>query len=228
MQVTAIQKESSEKVYSNTGNTDVISLVPASAKYILDIGCGDGSNARLLVKRDCIIDGITLSESERAEAQKIMRQVVVHNAEKGLPFTGAELYDVVICSHVLEHICYPEKLMQDIHRLLKRDGVLIVALPNIMHYRSRWSLFRGNFNYRDAGLWDYTHFRWYTFKTGRQLLEQYAFSIDTATVTGDLPFNSLFKKILPASVSKVVFSGLIKISKGFFGYQLLYRAVKKS
>ncbi len=214
-------------MYSNTGNEDVIGLVPAAAKYILDIGCGDGSTARILVKRNCVIDGITLSENEKAIAQKSMRNVYVHNAENGLPFSGSELYDAVICSHVLEHICYPEKLLNDIYRLLKKDGVLIVALPNIMHYRSRWSLCRGNFNYRDAGLWDYTHFRWYTFDTALKLLQQHGFNVEVATATGDLPLNSLFKKIFPVALSKTIFSGLVKISKGFFGYQLLYRAVKK-
>lgn len=223
----SIIKESSEKVYSNSGNADVLKLVPAGAKYILDIGCGDGSNARHLVKNGCTVDGITLSEAEKEKAAKLMRHVLVHNAENGLPFDGNGVYDAIICSHVLEHICYPSKLMNDIHRLLKQDGALIVALPNLMHYSSRWQLIRGNFNYSDAGIWDYTHFRWYTYTTAQSLLKQYGFSIDVATVTGELPLNSVWKKIIPSSAAKFIYSLLIKISKGFFGYQLLYRATKK-
>ena len=117
--------------------------------------------------------------------------------------------------------------MNDIHRLLKQDGALIVALPNLMHYSSRWQLIRGNFNYSDAGIWDYTHFRWYTYTTAQSLLKQHGFSIDVATVTGELPLNSVWKKIIPSSAAKFIYSLLIKISKGFFGYQLLYRATKK-
>ena len=221
-----LREESKEKVYSNWGNIDVLNLIPANAKYVLDIGCGDGSNARLLVERNCIVDGITLSEREKLEAAKIMRQVLVHNAENGLPFEGSNLYDVVICSHVLEHICYPQHLMNDVYRVLKPKGILIVALPNIMHYSSRWSLVKGDFNYEDAGLWDYTHFRWYTFKTGMQLLEKHRFKVKIATVTGELPFNSVFKRIFSNYFSRLIFSLLIKISKGFFGYQLLFKATK--
>ncbi len=227
MQLHDITKESRQKIYSNSGNRDVLDLVPASAKHILDIGCGDGSNAKLLVKQGCIIDGITISETEKAEAQKVMRNVLVHNAENGLPFEGEQLYDVVICSHVLEHICYPARLMDDIYRVLKNDGVLIVALPNLMHYGSRWQLIKGNFNYKNAGIWDYTHFRWYTFKTAQGLFKEHGFLIDTATVTGEVPLNSIFKKLLPAKLNQFFYSLLIKISKGFFGYQLLYRVVKK-
>ena len=156
----------------------------------------------------------------------MMREVYVYNLENGLPIKAAAVYDAVICAHVLEHICYPQQLMIDIHRALKANGILIVALPNIMHYRSRWQLAKGNFDYAPAGIWDYTHFRWYTFKTARELLQQYHYTIKIATVTGELPLNSVFKKVLHPVIRKFIFSLLIKISKGFFGYQILYKAVK--
>ena len=218
-------EKSKQKIYSNSGNNDVLELIPAGAKYILDIGCGDGANARLLIKRNCIVDGITISEAEKDIAAEVMREVYVYKIENGLPEKADAVYDVVICSHVLEHICYPQQLMNDIHRALKPNGTLIVALPNIMHYQSRWQLARGNFNYKDAGIWDYTHFKWYTFITARQLLEQHHFKIKVASVTGELPANTVFKKILPPTLRKYIYSLLIKVSKGFFGYQLLYTAV---
>ena len=151
-------EKSKQKIYSNSGNNDVLELIPAGAKYILDIGCGDGANARLLIKRNCIVDGITISEAEKDIAAEVMREVYVYNIENGLPEKADAVYDVVICSHVLEHICYPQQLMNDIHRALKPNGTLIVALPNIIHYQSRWQLARDNFNYKDAGNWAYNHF----------------------------------------------------------------------
>ena len=217
-------EKSKQKIYSNAGNNDVLDLIPAGAKYILDIGCGDGANARLLIKRNCIVDGITISEEEKVIAGEVMRKVYVYNIEIGLPVKADAVYDAVICSHVLEHICYPQQLMNDIHRALKPNGILIVALPNIMHYQSRWQLISDNFNYKNAGIWDYTHFIWYTFITARQLLEQHDFKIEVATVTGELPCNNVLKKILPPAVRKFIYSLLIKISKGFFCYQLLYTA----
>ena len=219
-------QHSKQKKYSNAGNTKVIELVPESARLVLDIGCGDGSTARLLVKRNCIIDGVTISENERTVAKQVMRNVFIYNIEKGLPVKTPAFYDAVICSHVLEHVCYPQQIMEDIHTVLKPGGTLIVALPNIMHYRSRWLLVKGNFNYKEAGIWDYTHFKWYTFKTGIRLFKEDYFKVILATVTGELPLNSVFKKILPAAFREFIFSMLIKISPGFFGYQLLYSAVK--
>ena len=99
-------RNSSEKVYHyKKGNPYVIGLVPKGAKYILDIGCGAGDNADILRDMGYTVDGITISEAEREEARKIMRNVYVHNVEQGIPAEISGKYDVIILSHVLEHIC---------------------------------------------------------------------------------------------------------------------------
>jgi hypothetical protein len=95
-----------------------------------------------------------------------------------------------------------------------------------MHYKSRLRLLSGKFEYEDAGIWDNTHVKWYTFDSAKKLLTDYGFLIEVATVTGELPFNSLFSKILPLPRRKGIFTYLIKMSKGFFGYQLLLKANK--
>ena len=134
---------SSEKVYQyRKGNPYVIGLVPKEAKYVLDIGCGAGDNGEILKDMGYTVDGITISEDERETAQRIMRNVYVYNVERGLPSEITGKYDVIILSHVLEHICYPQQLLKDIHRILNPGGFLIIALPNLMHFRSRWQLMK--------------------------------------------------------------------------------------
>jgi 2-polyprenyl-3-methyl-5-hydroxy-6-metoxy-1,4-benzoquinol methylase len=219
---------SSEKKYKNSGNADVLSLVTGENIRVLDVGCGSGDNARILNQKGCKVDGITISKIELECAAPFLDRGYLFNLEMGLPSELQEdAYDFVICSHVLEHICYPEKLISDIRRVLKTDGFLIVALPNIMHYKSRWEILKGNFTYKDSGIWDYTHFRWYTFNTGKELLEQYGFNVLAATVTGEIPAKSILGKILSESVMKKVYSILTGWSKGLFGYQLLYKACKQ-
>jgi 2-polyprenyl-3-methyl-5-hydroxy-6-metoxy-1,4-benzoquinol methylase len=218
-----IEKLSAEKIYVNAGNPDVLSLLGPEDRRILDIGCGNGANASLLTSRGCVVDGISISEQELATARPYLQQSFLHNLEEGLPDLGEGVYDAVICSHVLEHIGYPDKLLNDIRRVLKKGGHLIVALPNLLYYKSRLELLKGNFKYEETGIWDYTHLRWYTFASGRQMLEDKGFVIDVATVTGELPLNSLWKKVLPAPVRSKLFNGLKKLSKGLFGYQLLYK-----
>jgi SAM-dependent methyltransferase len=215
---------SSEKIYRNEGNWDVFKNVPDSAKYILDIGCGNGDNARILNKKGRIIDGITLSEKEKENAQQYMSNIYIHNLENGLPSDLAYKYDVIICSHVIEHIAYPKNLLTDIKQRLASNGILIVALPNIMHYQSRSKLLMGDFNYRESGIWDYTHLRWYTFKTGKELLTNNGFNLIKSFVSGDIPMLS-FTKVIPFYLRQFLYRNIfIKISKGFFGGQLIYIA----
>ena len=211
------------KVYVNKGNPMVLSLIEGTNKKILDVGCGAGDNARELIHKGHIVDGITLSDAEAEVGKAIMRNVYVHNLESGLPEIITEKYDYVICSHVLEHIAYPENLLADIRKQIEENGKLIVALPNLMHYKSRIQLLLGNFNYQDSGIWDYTHVRWYTFRTGQKLLIDNGYKIEKRFVDGDIPFLSLFF-IIPTRVRQLVFKVLTKISRGMFGGQLIYTA----
>lgn len=42
-----------------------------------------------------------------------------------------ESYDFIVASHLLEHVAQPFLLISDIHRVLKRGGLLLIALPDL-------------------------------------------------------------------------------------------------
>ena len=221
-------RTSAAKVYSyKKGNPYVIGLVPEKAKLILDIGCGAGDTGEILTGQGYVVDGITLSEEEKQVAGKVLRNVYVHNVEQGLPNTMTDKYDVIILSHVLEHICYPQRLLKDVRERLSPEGILIIALPNLMHYNSRWKLTMGNFKYQEYGIWDYTHFRWYTFRSAQEMLKENNYTVEKADVSGWIPFEHRLKYITPAGVRNGLFKVLKKISPGLFGFQLLYVARPK-
>lgn len=220
--------KSSDKEYSNEGNPDVLKFFKKPGE-VLDIGCGVGDNARILNGNGFKVDGITIAKAELLSAQAHLRQVWLFDVENGLPpETLEKKYDYIICSHVLEHICYPDKLLKDSLSILKSNGILIIALPNLMHYQSRLQLLKGNFNYQEAGIWDNTHFKWYTFSSGRKLLEENGYEIIIADVTGQLPANSIFSKFISKKLSLKIYNVLKSLSKGLFGYQLLYVAKSKN
>lgn len=210
-------------IYRNSGNLAVLGQIKGTGKRILDVGCGAGDNARILVGRGHIVDGITLSDEEATECSSFMRKVFVHNLETGLPEAIVETYDYIICSHVLEHIAYPEKLFKDITCRLQESGIMIVALPNIMHYRPRMKLILGRFEYADSGIWDRTHLRWYTYSSGKRLLEQHGFKVVRSWVDGGLPFYRI-SRMIPANIQKVIYQILTAVSPGLFGGQLLYES----
>lgn len=101
----------SNKSYQNTGNADVLKHIKGSGQ-VLDVGCGAGDNARVLKERGLEVDGVSISEMELTAASSFLRKGYLFNLENGLPDSVLQnKYDYIICSHVLEHICYPNRLL---------------------------------------------------------------------------------------------------------------------
>lgn len=212
-----------QPVYRNAGNLPALALIPEQPGLALDIGCGAGDNARLLRAQGWTVDGLTRSEQEAQEAKVVCRQVWVHDLEQGLPANLSERYDLILCSHILEHLSEPAQLLQSLHRYLTPAGVLVVALPNLMHYRSRLPLVLGRFEYTEMGIMDRTHLRWFTFTSAQQLLHENGFVLELATVETSLPPGKLTRHF-PPMLQAGMRSLLRAVSPGFFGLQLLYRA----
>lgn len=212
-----------KKKYQNSGNEAVLSLIPIDAKYILDIGCGSGDNARILSNRGLTVDCITISEKEKSIAQNFCNKIYIKNIELGLPpEIVMNKYDVVICSHILEHIAYPSLVLNDIKKILRDNkSILIVALPNFLSYRNRFKIFLGKFDYENSGIMDYTHLRWYTYKSGKKLLLDHGFKIIDISVDGNIPFAS-YLGFLPLNIKEFIKNNLLKISPGLFGGQFIY------
>ncbi len=221
-----MQKIINEKLYTNTGNIHVLNSVPTAAKYILDVGCGAGDNSRILQAQGRICDGVTISETEAAVARAFQDNTYIFNLENGLPPSITRQYDAVLCAHVLEHICYPQQVLAGIREHLTDEGVLLIALPNLLHYKTRLKLLRGNFTYTESGIMDYTHFRWYTFKSAQTMLEENGFEVVRAWVNSNKSNNPAFRW-LPEGIVNFLKSIAFGISKGLFGIELLYVARKK-
>lgn len=93
---------------------------------LLDIGCG--INAKLLFDLEPYIKqgyGIDKKCIE-INTEKIITKRIFF--EDGLPFDD-ETFDVVTALAVLEHVENEQKLMKDINRVLKSDGILMLTTP---------------------------------------------------------------------------------------------------
>jgi SAM-dependent methyltransferase len=209
------------KRYENRGNSALLTLLPPSVKRVLDIGCGAGDNARLLSATGGSVDGITISDAEAATARHVCNNVFVHDLECGLPTNLGGPYDAVICSHVLEHLRWPDRLLREVHELLlPSKGVLLVALPNVLFYKNRWRLMTGHFDYEESGLMDASHFRWFTYASSRRLLEGAGFEVLCHSGDGSMPL-PLVRKVLPSSLVRAVDATATAVLPGLFSYQLL-------
>lgn len=90
---------------------------------LLDLGCGIGHSYHLLAPRETI--GVDISE-EALHGQ--MRETVVADM-RALPFAADE-FDSVLSVQSLEHVPDPERVVAEVARVLKGDGVAMFVTPN--------------------------------------------------------------------------------------------------
>lgn len=216
----------SELIYKNGGNTRLLNMLKSTPGRILDVGCGAGDNAALLADRGWRVTGLTIDPREREAALPYCDAIHLGNLEEGLPRTVAGSFDVVLMSHVLEHLANPSALLADVRERLDENGVIAVALPNVLNYRQRFRFLMGNFAYTETGMLDRTHLRFYTYTTGRTLLEDHGFDVVAAAADGSLPLWRL-RNLVPPKASRKLNEWVLKFQPGLFAYQSLFLARAK-
>jgi len=99
---------------------------------ILDLACGEG---RLILYGSfpgVEFVGLDISRNSLEQArQRGYTGLLVHNACSALPFQK-ESFDLVVCSHILEHVPDPGELVSEVNRVLKPGGGFIVGVPITM------------------------------------------------------------------------------------------------
>jgi SAM-dependent methyltransferase len=221
-----------ERVYKNEGNHPLISLIEGECLQVLDVGCGSGDNAVLIRKRfpGCVVDGITHSQSEAAVAGNHLRDCWVFDIEGEVPdAVRARSYDVLIFSHVLEHLREPANIVAAFSPLLKTNGALLIAVPNVLSWRMRAQFMAGDFTYTETGILDVTHLRFFTYHTADTFLLAQSSNVilRSKTVEGSFPLWWLRRYVLPRSAASRIDSWACRRWPNLFGEQVLIKAEKR-
>lgn len=132
---------------------------------VLDVGCATGYFAQELNKKKCQVWGIERDYQASQKAKKHCQDVVIGDLEEmeKLPFKQ-KFFDYILLLDVLEHVKKPNKLLNLIKPYLKKNGLIIISVPNIAFLSIRLSLLFGRFEYKDSGLLDKNHLRFFTKK----------------------------------------------------------------
>ncbi|MGF1501180.1 MAG: class I SAM-dependent methyltransferase [Paracoccaceae bacterium] len=153
---------------------EILPYLPEPCARLLDIGCGEGATLEAVqsVRDVAWAGGLEAHGPSAARARARFDRVWEGDAERLHPEAEipADSLDAILCLDVLEHLVDPWALVRRLSPLLRPKGRLIVSLPNIRHWKFVWRLaVRGDFRYRDAGLLDRTHLRFFTRDTGAEL-----------------------------------------------------------
>ncbi len=109
---------------------------------MLDAGCGTGELLAFMRARGWEVHGLE-RDAAAAEWGRVHLQLPIQTGSIDEIADTPEAYDVITMWHVLEHVYDPSATLRTLARLLKKEGVLIVAVPNIAgvdakFYRQHW------------------------------------------------------------------------------------------
>jgi 2-polyprenyl-3-methyl-5-hydroxy-6-metoxy-1,4-benzoquinol methylase len=150
----------------------------APAPSILDIGCATGALLAKLRERGWQTRGVEIS-APQAEYAHRERGLEVRTEPLEAARFPDESFDVVLASHLIEHLNRPDILVRETRRVLKKEGRFFVTTPNIAGFQSR--LFREAWR---SAIFD--HLYLFSAKTLSALLARNGFCVERLATWGGL------------------------------------------
>lgn len=115
----------------------------SKGKKILDLGCGRGEFLRGFIR--CGLNGYGVDRSSTAKSICPEAEILQSDLDEApLPYEDNS-FDVVFSKSVLEHFYYPEKLVQQIQRVLNPGGLVITMVPD---WQSVYKTFYEDYTHR--------------------------------------------------------------------------------
>lgn len=162
-----------------------------------------------------------------ADLKERFDQVVVTDLEKlkRIP----EGVDAVVCADVIEHLRDAPALLKLVREGLASDGYLFVSVPNIANITVRLGLLFGIFEYRDRGILDNTHLRFYTMRTIRRDIENAGFQV-VAVRGSSIPIRLIIGRFTPdflVRAGEKILTIVTRLWLSLFAYQIVVVATPK-
>jgi glycosyltransferase involved in cell wall biosynthesis len=193
---------------------------------LLDIGCGQGGVARELAAKGCHVTGMD-QYIPNCTVENAGIDFIRWNLDRSEFPVSVSRFDQIMMLDIIEHLKEPEKFMDELRfaAACKRPEIVITT-ANIGFFVTRLMLLFGQFNYGRKGILDATHTRLFTFRSLKALLEQSGYNI--LEVRGiPAPFPKAIGNNFVSRLFLRANQALIRLSKGFFSYQIFVRAIAK-
>jgi len=149
----------------------------SSSPSVLDIGCATGAVLEVLREHGWQVTGVEISPS--ADYAQKTRNLDVKNLpleENNFP---SQNFDVILASHLIEHLNDPRAFLSEVNRILKDNGYIFITTPNInglqaQLFGSRWR----------SAIFD--HLYLFSVRTLKQLLTSTGFKTESCRTWGGL------------------------------------------
>lgn len=151
------------KPYFGQRRVEMLPFIPATARRVIDVGCGSGAFASQLLGEQREVWGIEPANEAASIAATRLDRVICATAEEALKELPLHHFDCIVFNDVLEHLVDPFAFLASIRSRLSATGVVVASIPNVRYfYNLRELLVDRQWKYRNYGILDRTHLRFFT------------------------------------------------------------------
>lgn len=188
-------------------------FLPDEYTYVLEVGCGTGNFSSGL---DSSAEkwGIEM-QKDAAEIAKARLFKVIHgdydSVENLLP---DNYFDLIICNDVIEHMPDHDDFLDKVKNKLKIGGYVVSSIPNVRYYKNLYELlFLKDWKYRNGGILDNTHLRFFTEKSITDCIKRHGYEINQMSGINSAIESTIFYK---KWIKSIFFSLIYLFSLGNF------------
>lgn len=165
---------------------NVFAMLASPPRFVLDIGCASGDVARGLMEAypEAKVWGIESNPNSAARAKQHLERVITENFDTvdwaAQRATVAD-FDTVLLLDVLEHMPDPWSTLANLRKQVNAQAQLVLSLPNVRNMMLIRDLMSGYWRYRDMGLLDVTHLRFFTGYEAVRMIYQTGFRVERSS-----------------------------------------------
>lgn len=149
--------------------------------HLLDIGCSSGDFVAGFANYGWTCFGVEISDVKATECRAKDVTCVVADISLGLPYYN-NFFDAIIAGEIIEHLIDTDGFLEEIKRVLKPNGCLILTTPNLVSLENRLRIIMGMYpmwmDYRLQGI---GHVRYYTPKILIKQICEHGFLLEKLT-----------------------------------------------
>ena len=169
------------KNYHKYERPEMLKYLPNRIAKSIEFGCADGLFSKI-VKEEFNAEcwGVVMNQASVLNSEKVLDKVIFGDAMDVIDSLLADYFDCLICNDFLEHLGYPDLFLDKIRKCMKKDAYLIASFPNVRSASNVFEfLFKKDWKYKETGILDNTHFRFFTMKSLKRFLEENDFEIES-------------------------------------------------
>lgn len=166
--------------YYRAPRVEMLKYIPLDARRILDVGCGAGKFGGALKERQrAEVWGNELDPACASEARSRLDRVVTGDIASALQGLPDGYFDCVVFNDVLEHLANPYRVLEQVKHKMSSGGIVVCSIPNVrFFYVLRDYLLGKDWLYRDSGVLDKTHLRFFTKKSIVDMFEALGYEVE--------------------------------------------------